>query len=160
MTNYSWFANSGSMSVLIGATVCPVAALKNITFTPKFEHAELYGMESTHRQAVAKYQLSVDVKCEYAMWDTSTDFILSSFLSGSYAAAPSSTATDVNTACARAKVALFNLVATVYDTTCAKHMTATIYNIYFPEIPWELRENEYIVRNLAGKGESIAICYT
>lgn len=160
MTNYSWFANSASLMVTIGATNCPVGAIKGVTFTPKYEIAELYGMESTHRQAVAKYQLSVDVKCDYAMWDTDTDFILSSFLSGAYAASPTSTATDVNTACQRAKCALFNITATVYDTTCAKYMTATIYNIYFGEIPFELRENEYITRNLTGKGESIAICYT
>ena len=160
MTYYSWFSNSASAVLTIGGTVTPVAALRNVSFTPHYETAELYGIESTHRKAVAKYQLSVDCKIEFAMWDTSADYILSSLLAGAYAASPTSVATDVDTACARSKCALFNMTATVWDTTCAKYLTATVYNVYFNEVPWELRENEYISRNLSGKGESVSFLYT
>ena len=161
MTNYSWFANSASLQVNIGATECPVAALRNVTFTPHYEIAELYGMESTHILGRAKYQLSVDVKCEYSMWDSQTDYILSSFLNGAYLASPTSTAaTDADTAGYRAKCAVFNITATVYDTTRAKYFTATVYNVYFNDVPFELRENEFITRALAGKGESVAILYS
>jgi len=161
MTEYSWFANSAQLQVTIGGTVCPVAALKNVTMTPRYEVAELYGIESTHRKAACKYQLSVDVKCEYAMWDTAADFILSSFLAGGYAASPTSTAaTDADAAGYRAKCALFNITATVYDSTRAKYKTATVYNVYLNEVPDELRENEFITRNLTGKGESYAYLYS
>ena len=161
MTYYSWFANSAQLEVTIGGTICPVAALRNVTMTPHYEVAELYGMESTHRKAACKYQLSVDVKCEYAMWDSDTDYIMASFLNGAYLASPTTAvATDADTAGYRAKCALFNITATVYDTTRAKYKTATVYNVYFNEVPDELRENEYITRNLTGKGESYAVLYS
>lgn len=161
MTYYSWFANSAQLQINIGATVCPVAALRNVTMTPHYEVADLYGMESTHRLAAAKYQLSVDVKCEYAMWDSASDYIMASFLNGAYLASPTSAAaTDADTAGYRAKCAMFNITATVYDTTRAKYKTATIYNVYFNEIPDDLRENEFITRAMTGKGESYAYLYT
>lgn len=160
MTNYSFFANSAQLQVNVGATECPVAALRNVSFTPRYEHAELRGIESTHRLAVAKYNLDVDVRCEYAMWDVQTDYILSSFLNGAFLTSPTAApATDANDAGYRAKVALFNITATVYDTTRAQYMTATIYNVYFNDVPMELNENTYMQRNLTGKGESISYMY-
>lgn len=160
MTEYSWFANSAQLQVTIGGTVCPVAALKNVTMTPRYEVAELYGIESTHIKARAKYQLSVDVRCEYAMWDSASDFILSSFLNGGYAASPTSgVATDNDSAGWRSKCALFNITATVYDSTRAKYKTATVYNVHFNEISDELAEDSFITRNLTGKGESYAYSY-
>jgi hypothetical protein len=54
---------------------------------------------------------------------------------------------------------MFNITATVYDTTRAQYMTATIYNVYFNDIPMELNENTYMQRNLTGKGESISYMY-
>jgi len=155
MTNYSWFANSANLTLTIGGTPIPVAALRNVSFTPHFETAELYGMESLLRQGVAKYQHSVDVKCEFAMWDTENDYVLNSVLAGGY----STTATTLDTGCARAKCALFNITATVYDTTCAKKLTATIYDVYFNDVPFELRENEFISRSLAGKGKLMQLTY-
>ena len=162
MASQSWFANSAQLQVMIGATACSVAALRNVRMTPRYEHAELYGIESTHRKAVAKYQYSVDVACEYAMWDPSTDYMLSSFLNGAYAAAPADTAaaTDADTACYRSKVAVFNITATLYDTTCSTTLTATAYNVYFPEMPAvDMTENGFMSRNLSGKGESFSYRY-
>jgi hypothetical protein len=162
MSNQSWFANSAQLQVTIGATAASVAALRNVRFVPRYEHAELYGIESTHRKAVCKYQYSVDVTCEYAMWDPSTDYILSSFINGAYLAPPcdTTTATDADTACYRSKVALFTITGTVYDTSCGTTMTATAYNVYFPEVPAiDLTENGYMSRNLSGKAESFAYMY-
>jgi len=145
----------------IGATECPVAALRNVSFTPGYEIAELRGIETTHILARAKYNYKVDVRCEYAMWDTETDYILSSFMNGAYLASPTSTtATDADTAGYRSKCALFTLTATIYDTSRAKYLTATIYNVSFPEIPMELNENSYMSRALAGTGESISYMYS
>lgn len=163
MANQSWFANSASLTMTIGATVCSVAALKNVRFVPRYEHAELYGIESTHRRAVCKYNYSVDVTCEYAMWDPSTDYMLSSFINGAYLAPPCDTAgaTDADTACYRSKVAMFNITATMYDTTCGTTMTATAYNVYFADMPaMDMSENAFMSRNLSGKAESFAYKYT
>lgn len=162
MANQSWFANSAQLQVTIGATAASVAALRNVRFVPRYEHAELYGIESTHRKAVCKYQYSVDVTCEYAMWDPNTDYVLSSFINGAYLAPPCDTtsATDADTACYRSKVAMFNITATIYDTTCGTTMTATAYNVYFTEVPAvDLTENGYMSRNLSGKAESFSYMY-
>lgn len=154
MTNYAFFANSATLSLMIGATSCPVAALKNVSFTPRYEISELYGMESTHIRARAKYALKVDVACEFAMWDTDQDYVMRSFLNGGYSS--TNPATDNDTACTRSKVALFTVSASVGDSTCSRVMWATAYNVAFPEVPFELRENEWITRGLRGVGESIS----
>jgi len=155
MAQDSFFANSGSLNMTIGATSVSVAALKNVAFTPKYEIAELYGMESTHVKARNKYQLKVDTKVEYAIWDPDLDYILYAFLGGEYTA-PTGVATDSDAAGLRSKCALFNITATVYNTSRNRTITATAYNVVFPEIPFELRENEYIVRNLGGSAEAVA----
>jgi hypothetical protein len=154
MANYAWFANSADMTVTVGATTFSVAALKNVSFTPRYEIAELYGMESTHVQARAKYALKVDVGFEYAMWDCDNDYVLGSVLNGEYSI--TTPATDDDTASLRNKCALFNVTATHYDSTRSRKITATAYNVVFPEIPYEMRENEYISRNMRGTGESVA----
>lgn len=156
MTNYCWFANSAALQMYNGATLVTVGAIKNVKFTPKFEIAELRGMESIKRQCVAKYNFEVDVSFEYGMWDTAADVVLWGMLQGGNVAGSTGVGTLDDTANYRNKVATFNIVATIFDTTNAATLTATVYNVYFTEIPFELRENEYITRNMTGKGAAIA----
>ena len=155
MASDSFFANSASLNLTIGATSVTVAALKNVSFTPKYEIAELYGIESTHVKARNRYQLKVDTKVEYAMWDADLDYMMFAFLNGEYKA-PTGTATDSDIAGLRSQCALFSITGTVYNTGRTRTITATAYNVVFPEIPFELRENEYISRNLGGTAESVA----
>jgi hypothetical protein len=163
MTNYCWFANSASIKMYNGgdtsATAVTVGALKNVKFSPKFEIAELRGMESIMRQCIAKYNYEVDVSFEYAMWDSTADVILFGMLAGGNVAESTGVGTIDDTAAYRNKVATFTIEATVYDTTNSATMTATAYGVYFTEIPFELRENEYISRNMSGKARSIAFGY-
>jgi hypothetical protein len=155
MATDSFFANSASLNMTIGATSVTVAALKNVSFTPKYEIAELYGIESTHVRARNKYQLKVDTKVEYAMWDADLDYVMYAFLGGQYTA-PTGVATDSDAAGLRSQCPLFNITATVYNTGRTRTITATAYNVVFAEVPFELRENEYITRNLAGSAESVS----
>lgn len=158
MTNTGWFANSASLTMTSGATIANVAALRNVRFTPKYEVAELRGIESLLRQAVAKYNYEVDVSFEYAMWDATADIVLYSMLKGGNTTQSGNAELD-NTASFRSKVATFNIVATVYDHNRTNYFTATIYDVYFTEIPYELRENEWISRNMSGKGASMVLSY-
>ena len=160
----SWFANSAALTMTVEgtATACTVGALKNVTFTPKFEIATLYGMESLLPQARCKHTFVVDVKCEYAMWDPTADTIMSSFLQGNY----STLGAGVNDAAGqRQRCATFNITAVIKDsgsatlTAGASTMTLVAKSVVFPEIPMELRENEYITRNLAGTGTDMTITY-
>jgi len=88
------------------------------------------------------------------MWDCDNDYVLGSVLNGEYSI--TTPATDDDTASLRNKCALFNVTATHYDSTRSRKITATAYNVVFPEIPYEMRENEYISRNMRGTGESVA----
>ena len=113
-------------------------------------------MESVFPQARNKHTFKVDAKCEYAMWDPAADYIMASFLNGAY----SSSTTGVNDAAGyRASCATFDITATVYNTSLASTMTLKAISVVFPEIPMELRENEYISRNLAGTGAQFTITY-
>jgi len=154
MAMYAFFANSANLQITIGGTTATVGAIKNVSFTPRYEIAELYGMESTHIKARAKYALKVDVACEYAMWDTDYDFMLRSFLNGAYN--NTNPATDNDSACTRAKCAMFNISASVGDANCDRYIWATAYNVVFPDMTFELRENEWITRALKGTGESVS----
>lgn len=156
MTNLCWFANSASIQMMNGATLVNVGALKNVKFSPKFEIAELRGMESIQRQCIAKYNYEVDVSFEYAMWDPSADVVLYGMLKGANVANSLSVGTIDDTAGYRNRVATFNITATMYDTTNASKTTATAWSVYFTEIPWELRENEYISRNMTGKAKGVS----
>jgi hypothetical protein len=142
-----------------GATIANVAAIRNVKFTPKVETAELRGIESLYRQAVAKYNYEVDVSFEFAMWDATADIVLYSFLKGENTTQSGAAALD-DTAGYRSQVATFNITATVYDHARSNYFVATIYDVFFNEIPYELRENEWISRNMSGKGASMMLTYS
>lgn len=159
MVNGCWFSNSATIRLLSGGTSVPVGALKNVKFIPRFKFTELRGMETIYRHCVSKYDYEVDVEFSYAMWDSNADILLWSFLKGDNVADTTDVGTVDDTANYRSKCALFNIEATINDTTGASTITATVYNVYFKEIPVELIENEYISRACTGKGKSISFYY-
>ncbi len=156
MTTYSWFANSAALQILQGATAVSIAALKGVTITPRFEIVDLYGMESVLRQAVVKHSMKVDIECKYAMWDPDTDSIMAGVLMGN-AAATTNPATVDDTATYRNTLGLFTITATIKDTTLAKTLTATAWEVYFDSVPYEFNENEFMVRNLKGTAKSFSL---
>lgn len=163
MANLSWFANSASVDITVGATTNVIAALKNVSIKPHFEVTELYGVGGIHRAAAWRHTYSVDVSCEYAMWATDAEYLLSSFLAGGYLASPQTTtfATDENLEGQREKVAIFNITASVWDTSnCDRKMSATVYGVYFNDMSvMDVSENGFVTRNISGKGESVAFYY-
>lgn len=161
MANLCWFANQAQIQLYTQAgTIVNVGALKNVKFSPKFEIAELRGMDSIMRQCIAKYNYDVDVSFEYAMWDPSADIILYGMLQGRSPADTNSVGTVDDTSTYRNTVATFQITATMTDTSAASKTTATAYSVYFTEIPWELRENEYISRNMTGKAKGVSFYST
>ena len=159
MVNVCWFSNSATIRLLSGGTSVPVGALKNVKFIPRFKFTELRGMETIYRHCVSKYDYEVDVEFSYAMWDSGADLLLWSFLKGDNVADTTEVGSVDDTANYRSKCALFNIEATVNDTTGSSTLTATVYNVYFKEIPVELIENEYISRACTGKGNAISFYY-
>jgi len=159
MVNACWFSNSATIRLLSGGTSVPVGALKNVKFIPRFKFTELRGMETIYRHCVSKYVYEVDVEFSYAMWDSGADLLLWSFLKGDNVADTTEVGSVDDTANYRSKCALFNIEATVNDTTGSSTLTATVYNVYFKEIPVELIENEYISRACTGKGNAISFYY-
>lgn len=155
----SWFANSAALQILPvgGSTPVTFAVLKGVEMTPKFEIAELYGMESVKRRDVQKYNMKVDVTCKYAMWDPTNDVIGWSILNGSYC---QTATTGVNDAAGqRNQVAMFTITATVHDSGNKSKMTLVASNVYFDSLPLSLTENEFIVRDLKGTASDITVTY-
>lgn len=162
MSDLSWFSNTASANLTIGGTTNCIAALKNVSITPNFEVTELYGVGGIHRAAAFRHNYSVDVNCEYAMWATDAEYLLSSYLAGGYLPSPKTTsvATDENLEGQRDKVAIFDVTATVWDTNYEKKMTATVYGCYFSNMPFfSITENGFVTRNISCKGESVAFYY-
>ena len=158
----AFFANYGEMTLYTaddtGAnkTEVKVAALKGITITPKLEHVTLYGMERVTRAAVAKHSLNVDVSVEVAMWDPDSDIILQGVLLG-HETTDEITEENMNDAEWKNKVCRFNISMKMLDTDGEKTVTLTAEDVYFESVPYEMKENEFISRNLTGTGASITI---
>lgn len=159
----AFFANYGSMNLVASvgdytvASPVPVAALKGVSIVPKFEHVSLYGMERVTRAAVAKHSLSVDVSMEVAMWDPDNDFILKGVLLGHIDPASVISEDNMNDPLWKNKVNYFDITMEMIDTDALRKVVVTASDVYFESVPYELKENEFISRNLSGTGKSMYI---
>jgi len=162
----AFFANYGSMTMTVasykgaeanGTATVEVAALKGISITPKFEHVTLYGMERVTRAAVAKHSLNVDVSVEVAMWNPDSDHILKGVLLGRYDPASTVTKDHINDARWKNKVARFNISMEMIETDALRKVVLVASDVYFESVPYEMKENEFISRNLTGTGKSVYV---
>ncbi|HOL40769.1 MAG TPA: hypothetical protein PLY78_02920 [Methanospirillum sp.] len=162
MGRRAFFANYGTMSLVIAddtgadSTEVKVAALKGISVVPKYEHVTLFGMERVTRAAVAKHSLAVDVSIEVAMWDPESDIILQGVLLG-HESDDDITEDKINDSLWKNKVARFNLTMKMLDTDGEKEVTLRVEDVYFESVPYEMKENEFISRNLTGTGAAISV---
>ena len=162
----AFFANYGTMSMtvasynedtVVGNATVEVAALKGISIVPKFEHVTLFGMERVTRAAVAKHSLSIDVSVEVAMWNPDSDHILKGVLLGRYDPASAVNKANMNDTKWKNKVARFNLSMDMIDTDALRKVTLVASDVYFESVPYEMKENEFISRNLTGTGKSVNV---
>lgn len=162
MGRRAFFANYGTMSLVIAddtgadSTEVKVAALKGISVVPKYEHVTLFGMERVTRAAVAKHSLAVDVTIEVAMWDPESDIILQGVLLG-HESDDDIAEDKINDPLWKNKVARFNLTMKMLDTDGEKEVTLRVEDVYFESVPYEMKENEFISRNLTGTGAAISV---
>ena len=162
----AFFANYGAMTMTVasytgsvsnGTATVEVAALKGISIVPKFEHVTLFGMERVTRAAVAKHSLAIDVSVEVAMWNPDSDHILKGVLLGRYDPASAVNKTNMNDPRWKNKVARFNLSMDMIDTDALRKVTLVASDVYFESVPYEMKENEFISRNLTGTGKSVFV---
>lgn len=165
----AFFANYGTMTMTVasyqGANINPlqpkatveVAALKGISIIPKFEHVTLYGMERVTRAAVAKHSLNVDVSVEVAMWNPDSDHILKGVLLGRYDPASPVTRENINEPKWKNKVARFDITMEMLETDALRKVVLVASDVYFESVPYEMKENEFISRNLSGTGKSVYV---
>jgi len=165
----AFFANYGTMTMTVasyqGANINPsqptatveVAALKGISIIPKFEHVTLYGMERVTRAAVAKHSLNVDVSVEVAMWNPDSDHILKGVLLGRYDPASPVTRANINDPKWKNKVARFDITMEMLETDALRKVVLVASDVYFESVPYEMKENEFISRNLSGTGKSVYV---
>jgi hypothetical protein len=159
MTERTYFANRAKLYMVNDPDGTPdtdaIAILKGVEITPRFEHQELYGMDSIIRQDVAKHTAKVEVKIKAAKFDntmtTGLALMMKSILDGDPSGA--ATITDTNT------VALFDIVAYVKGTgmDATKYLEITVSDVYFESFPFNLSENDFVVFDLSGVGTNLAI---
>jgi hypothetical protein len=157
----AFFANYGTMSLTVASDdgtfpEVKVAAIKGVSITPKFEHVTLFGMERVTRAAVAKHSLVVDVSMEVAMWDPDSDIVMQGVLLGHISGASPITEANINDSAWKNKVALFNITSEMIDTDARRKVVITASDVYFESVPWEMKENEFISRNLSGTGKVVS----
>lgn len=159
MTEGTYFANRAKLYLVNDPDGTPdtdaIAVLKGVEVTPKFEHQELYGMDSVLRQDIARHTAKVEVKIKAAKFDnsmaTGLGLILKAFLDGDSSGA--TTITDTN------DVALFDVIGYFRGShmDAGKYVKITVSDVYFESFPFNLSENDFVVFELSGTGANITI---
>lgn len=147
MANVAWFANNASLNM---TGIGTVAALKGVTIEPKYETAELYGMEDLRVAARARHSLKVAVSVKYAKWDATNDTVFNTVIG-----------TDFDSATKNIP-AMFTMTATFRSMPATAGETQqtqvyTISDIIFEGVPINMNENEFIVRELSGTGRMATV---
>jgi len=149
----TFFGNRGTLA--IAGTSNPASAtlavLKGVELNVTFEHAELYGMGSILRQDVAKHTAKVEVSLKFAKFDptiTSSTFFPYWILNPSATTSPSGTIEDTNV------VKTFT-VTTNWVGTGGRKIQAVVTNVYFESFPMPLPENDFVVLDMKGYGDTI-----
>ena len=143
---YAYAGTTGASKLVGKLTTTTVAVLKGVEITTAFEHEELYGMDSALRQDVAKHTTGIEFKVSHAKFNPDPaagwemDILKPAGGDGS--------TSDVNT--------VFSpyVILTVLDTSTT-YQEIILKNVYFEGLPTNLPENDYIVRELNGKGSDI-----
>ena len=155
MAETTFFGNRGKLYLVNDPDGTPdsdeIAILKGVEVTVQAEHQELYGMGSIKRQAVARHTAKVEVKIKSAKFDpamaTGLGLAYKSILDGD--ASGALTITDTNT------VALFDLRLYAKGTGETNYLKVTVSDVYFPDIPFPLPENDWVVFELSGTGSDV-----
>ena len=155
MTATTGFANRGTITVG-GAGTSPgtlpttqtCGVVKDVEVTVSAEHVPLYGWGSIIRQGVAKHSLKVSVKIGQMKFDPD---VTAGWIFG-IGAAPDvqsdGTFTDTNLP------KLFNIVAE-FTFEDAGVLTATITDVFFPDLPIKATEGQWIKLDFTGEGSGI-----
>lgn len=157
----AFFADYGTMTLTVASdngtkAEVPVAAIKGVSITPKYEHVSLFGMERVTRAAVAKHSLTVDVSMEVAMWDPDNDIVLQGVMLGHFATGSPITEDNINDPAWKNKVARFQITSEMIDTDAERKVVLVASDVYFESVPYEMKEHEFISRSLSGTGKSVS----
>jgi hypothetical protein len=127
-----------------------IAVLKGVEVTPRFEIQELYGMDSIIRQDVAKHTTKVEFKIKYAKFDPDPTADWAQYIIHP-TAAPDGTIEDTNVV--NVNYAIITL------TSGTSNLELMLRNVYFEGLPFNLSENDFIVRDLSGVADSMSVRY-
>jgi len=149
------FANRGTITVGGSGTVpgtlpttqsCGV--VKDVEITVSAEYVPLYGWGSTIRQGIAKHSLKVAVKIGWVKFDPSVSAGWIFAIGAAPNVASDGTFTDTNVP------HVFDVVVefTFEDGT---HLTGTINDVFFPDLPIKASEGQWIKLDFSGEGSTV-----
>jgi hypothetical protein len=144
------FANRGVATIAGAAasapTVTSFAVMKDLEITVGWDHVPLYGWGTVRRVAVAKHTEKVGVKVGSMKFNPNATAAALPWWS--YVSNPTAggvTDEDTNT------VKLFDVTG-AFTFEDGQVLKATIYNVYFPSIPFRGSEGQWVKLDASGEG--------
>lgn len=148
MAENAYYGNDLTLAIETGAgTSLPVGALKNVEITPGFEQDDLYGAESTKRQATKQREFSVSVSVGVAKYDVA---MIQEWMGGS-----GSSSTGVEDT---SDPALFQITGSVTPVGGGNDLEGVVDEVRFPEMPiFSASEGEFVTEELEGTGKDLTV---
>lgn len=140
-------------------TALTVGVMKGVEIKAEWEHTELYGQDSVKRADVARKNAKVSVNVKTASFHPNiigkilgTETADTDIDGGASSGNTQATIVDSNT------VPLFDLWGTVTGKN-GEEYKAKVTNIYWENAPWAAPDGEYVVADLSGFGDDLALEY-
>lgn len=143
---YAYDGTAGSGKALYVGELTTVAVLKGLEVTVNYEIETLYGLDSTVRQDEAKHTTDIEVKVNFAKFDSnpSNDWVMD-ILNPSGGDGTVSDTFDMY---------IPTLILVVKDST-AQYQEILLKDTYFESVPMPASENDFITRELTGHASDI-----
>ena len=159
MNTNQFFADTMTVNIIGGNTTYTVGTLKNTELNAKWDLKPLYGIGSIKRQAIAKKDLVVDVRCKYAKFDGQ----LIGAIMGNNTTADQDASGGASSGRTRYQITdtttvqTFTLQGTVTAKNGSTTFDAYVTEVAFEGIPIVWPEGEWQNFDLVGQGDDLAI---
>ena len=134
----TFFGNRGTLTLAGNSTTTPTV-LKGIAINNKYEHTKLFGFGNINRQAVARHNHEIEVKISFAKFDPSVGTFIGTLIQNADSITP----------------LYFTVTAVAVGDTTTNKLQAVVTNVYFENFPMNLAENDYMVIDLVGYGDTV-----
>lgn len=148
--SYTYPDATQSNANVVKLTLTPISAMKGFELIVKYEVAELYSQDTTYRVDSARHDSSVEFKVKYAKFDGTpssawdTEIIDPEHINGGGKVTDT---VDVYTP----------LILIRFPDKDCHYQEILLKDVFFEGLPFPMPENEFLVRDITGKGETLRL---